>query len=84
MMRFIGLKEVAETTKQLRGQVGPRVEIRYSVNNDEVEVYGAWYMTASEFGEWKEGWKYAGSTRLPMGQKRIKALVLCAIENEDK
>lgn len=82
-MRFIGLKETAETTKQLRGQTwGPRVEIRYSVNNEEVEVYGAWYMTDAEFGEWKEAWKFAGSTRLPVSQKAIKALVLSAIEAE--
>ena len=84
-MRFIGIKETAETTKQLRGKQGPRVEIRYSVNNEtEVEVYGSWYMTDNEFGEWKEAWKFAGTTRLPMSQKAIKELVVCAIQNEDK
>lgn len=87
-MKFIGVKETAKTTKQLKGQAGgPRVEIRYSVNNEEVEVYGSWYMTDNEFGEWKEAWKHAGTTRLPMSQKAIKELVLRAIEieqNEDK
>lgn len=93
-MKFIGIKETAETTKQLRGHTwGPRVEIRYTVryevNNEtsEVEVYGAWHMTDSEFGAWEEGWKYVGTTKCPMSQKEIKNLVLCAIEleqNEDK
>lgn len=88
-MRFIGLKETAEITKQLKGHHtwGPRVEIRYSVNNEtaEVEVYGSEYMTDNEFVERKKIWKYAGSTWRPMTQKEIKEYVLYALkQNEDK
>lgn len=87
-MKFIGIEETAKTTKGLRNQWGPRVEIRYSVNNDEtseVEVYGKWYMTDSEFSEWNEAWKYAGTTRRPLTQKAIIELVLSALkQNEDK
>lgn len=72
-MKFIGLKETAETTKQLKGQAGgPHVEIMYSVNseNETVEVFGTWHITDSKFVAWekawkKAGWKYAGTTRRP-------------------
>jgi hypothetical protein len=86
-MKFIGVKETAEITKQLKNQTwGPRVEIRYSVNNEtsEVEVSGKWYMTDAEFSNWNEAWKYAGITRYPLSQKAIKELVLSALKFEQK
>lgn len=85
-MRFVGIEETAKTTKGLRNRWGPRVEIRYSVNseNETVEVYGGWYMTDSEFGEWKGEWKYAMTTRRPMSQKAVKRIVRDCIELEQK